>query len=75
MELNQKPNPKLKPSDGTDFVCEKCGSLFFHEAYRFKKYSKFLTGLEDDKLVPWPILRCDDCGWVNSEFQIDFDKL
>ena len=70
MEINQNPNPKLKPSDGTDYVCEKCGGKFFHEAYTFKKYSKFLTGLEDDKLMAYPVLRCDDCGNVNSDFEL-----
>jgi uncharacterized Zn finger protein len=69
MEKDLKKN--LTITDGTDYKCEECGSLYFKEVLRFKKFSKILLGSPEDKLQPIPTIICNNCGHVNKEFDID----
>jgi len=50
--------------------CESCGGETFREVYSFKKVSKLLTGSTKDALVPFPMYKCEECGYINEEFRM-----
>ena len=35
-----------------------------------KKVSKILTGSSEDTLVPFPTYMCNNCGNVNTDFEL-----
>lgn len=49
--------------------CENCGSIYMRQVLVLNKVSKLLTGAEKDSIIPIPVFRCDDCGYVNEEFR------
>jgi uncharacterized Zn finger protein len=65
--------PKIDLKQQPTISCEQCGSKYFKEVTLIKKVSKLLTGNSEDVIVPFPTYRCDDCGYVNKEFEL-FDK-
>ena len=40
----------------------------FQEGLMLRKASKFLTGTQQDALIPLPVFSCAKCGHVNEEF-------
>ena len=69
--INTEKNlPKIDLREQPTIVCESCGSMYFKEIVLIKKVSKLYTGSLEDTLVPFPTYRCDDCGHVNSEFEL-----
>jgi hypothetical protein len=38
-----------------------------------KKVPKLLTGSHEDTIVPFPTYMCNDCGHVNSDFELFID--
>lgn len=65
--------PKIDLKQQETVVCEKCNSKFFKEVVLIKKVSKLLTGSGEDTLVPFPTYMCNECGFVNKDFEL-FDK-
>jgi len=65
MELEK---PKVSLRDSQTIKCEKCESIYFREVVYIKKVSKILTGSPEDTIVPFPIYKCDSCGYVNEGF-------
>ena len=65
--------PKIDLKQQPTVECEKCTSKYFKEVVLIKKVPKLLTGNFEDVIVPFPTYRCDDCGYVNQEFEL-FDK-
>jgi len=53
----------------TSIVCDECGKDVFEQVLFLRKASKFLTGTEQDALIPIPTFACKSCGHVNEEFQ------
>ena len=72
MELNQQPTaPKLniKLEDAPYITCEKCEGTIFEEKMMIKKISKFMTGTDQDSIVPLQVIACSACGNVNDMFK------
>ena len=65
--------PKIDLKQQETVKCEKCESKYFKEVTMLKKVPKLLTGNSEDVIVPFPTYRCDDCGYINKEFEL-FDK-
>lgn len=59
----------IKPSDLKPITCEKCGCYYFRQVMAINKVSKFITGGDKDTMVPVPVFRCDDCGFIPDEFR------
>ena len=70
MESNQ---PRIDLKSQPTVVCDECSGMFFKEVTLIKKVSGKLTGTDEDTIVPFPTYRCDDCGYVNLEFNL-FDE-
>jgi hypothetical protein len=49
--------------------CENCGGTVFHEKMMIKKISKFVTGGQQDSIVPLPVIACASCNHVNELFK------
>jgi hypothetical protein len=56
-------------SDAPYIECEACGGKIFEEKMMIKKISKFMTGSEQDSIVPLPVIACSACGNVNELFK------
>jgi DNA-directed RNA polymerase subunit RPC12/RpoP len=64
-EQNQLPlNVSL--NDARDLECE-CGSKVFMPGYRFKKFSRLLTGQPKDTVLPVELYLCTQCGKALQE--------
>lgn len=53
----------------TAIVCDECSCESFTQVVFLRKASKFLTGTDQDALIPIPSFACSKCGHVNEEFQ------
>lgn len=53
----------------TAFTCDECGCETFTQVIFLRKASKFLTGTDQDAVIPVPSFACSKCGHVNEEFQ------
>ena len=62
--------PKIDLKQQPTVVCEKCESKYFKEVVIIKKVSKIMTGSSEDTLVPFPTYMCNNCGHVNSDFEL-----
>jgi uncharacterized Zn finger protein len=62
--------PKIDLKQQPTVVCEKCSSMYFKEVTMIKKVPKLLTGSSEDTIVPFPTYMCNECGYVNEEFQL-----
>jgi uncharacterized Zn finger protein len=51
-----------------EITCDECGHNVFQEGLMLRKASKFLTGTQQDALIPLPVFSCSKCGGVNEEF-------
>jgi hypothetical protein len=58
----------LKLEDSTGFSCDACGCVFFQEQLMLRKWSKLLTGTQEDYVQPIPCFRCADCGTPLKQF-------
>lgn len=65
--------PKIDLRQQATIKCDKCESKFFKEVTMLKKVPKLLTGNQEDVIVPFPTYMCNECGYVNEEFEL-FDK-
>ena len=65
--------PKINLKEQQTIKCEKCESKFFKEVTMLKKVPKLLTGSHEDTIVPFPTYMCNDCGHVNSDFELFID--
>ena len=62
-------NINVKPEDLKDIVCEECGSKFFRQVNAFKRISALLSPTGKEQILPVPVFRCDECGFINEEFR------
>ncbi|CAB4158964.1 hypothetical protein UFOVP699_48 [uncultured Caudovirales phage] len=49
--------------------CEECKFTVFEEKMMIKRVSKFMTGSDQDSIVPIPVIACAKCGNVNEMFK------
>ena len=62
-------NINVKPEDLKDIVCEECGSKFFRQVQAFKRLSALISPTGKEQIIPIPVFRCDECGFINEEFR------
>lgn len=60
----------VKPSDLKDYCCEECGCMYFRQVVAFKRVSALISPTGKEQMMPMQTFRCDECGWINKEFQI-----
>lgn len=53
-------------NDARDLKCE-CGNGVFMTGYRFKKFSRILTGEQKDTVLPIEMYLCTQCGKALQE--------
>lgn len=61
-------NLNINLDQATDVVCEQCEKTVFNQGLMLKKVSKFLTGTNQDGLIPITVFYCVNCNHVNTEF-------
>jgi DNA-directed RNA polymerase subunit RPC12/RpoP len=59
----------VKPEDLKDIVCEQCGSKYFRQVQAFKRLNALISPTGKEQIVPVPVFRCDECGFINKEFR------
>jgi hypothetical protein len=62
--------PKINLREQETIQCTECKSKYFKEVVLLKKVSKLLTGSHEDTIVPFPTYMCNNCGFVNEEFEL-----
>jgi len=62
-------NINIKPEDLKDICCEQCGSKYFRQVNAFKRISALLSPTGKEQILPVPVFRCDECGFINEEFR------
>lgn len=65
---NQQMKVNVSLDKTTGIKCEECGCETFQEALMLRKVSKFLTGQNQDGVLPIPTFVCSKCGHVNKDF-------
>ena len=66
---DNQPQLNINLSDAPYLECEACGGRVFEEKMMIKKVSKFMTGSEQDSIVPIPVIVCSACGNINDLFK------
>jgi hypothetical protein len=69
MEPTQNPKLNIDLSEVPYLACESCESQVFEEKLMIKKVSKFITGGNQDSIVPLPVIACAKCGNINEMFK------
>ena len=59
----------VNPEDLKDIICEQCGSKFFRQVQAFKRLNALISPSGKEQIVPVPVFRCDECGFINKEFR------
>jgi DNA-directed RNA polymerase subunit RPC12/RpoP len=62
--------PKINLKEQETIQCTECKSKYFKEVTLLKKVPKLLTGSHEDTIVPFPTYMCNNCGFVNEEFEL-----
>ena len=66
----QPKGQQMDPSTMKDVRCENCGGRFFRQVNAFKVVSSLVSSTGKEQIVPVPTFRCDDCGYINDDFQV-----
>jgi len=66
---NQKQQLNVNLADVPYIECEECNSTVFEEKMMIKKVSRFMTGSDQDSIVPIPVIACSKCGNINEMFK------
>jgi uncharacterized Zn finger protein len=72
MEQMKRPNGlniNIGPEDMKDITCAECGSKYFRQVNAFKKLSALVSPTGKEQIIPIPVFRCDECGFINEEFR------
>lgn len=65
----ENPQLNINLSEMPYLECDECQSTLFEEKIMIKKVSKFMTGGQQDSIVPLPVIACAKCGHVNEMFK------
>ncbi len=60
----------MNPETMKDVKCDNCGSRFFRQVNAFKIVSALVSQTGKEQIAPVPTFRCDDCGYINEDFQV-----
>ena len=60
-------NINIDPSNTTAIICEECGSNKFRPIFFLRKVSRFITGENQDRIIPIDTLACLKCDHVNAD--------
>lgn len=60
----------MDPSMMKDIKCENCGGRFFRQVNAFKIVSALMSSTGKEQIMPVPTFRCDDCGFINEDFNV-----
>ena len=66
----QMQQPQLTPEmlkSASPIVCD-CGGMLFAEKLFFKRISAIISPTGKEELAPMPVIVCENCGKVPSEF-------
>jgi hypothetical protein len=66
---NQKQQLNVNLSEVPYLECEECKGTLFEEKMMIKKVSRFMTGSDQDSIVPIPVISCSKCGNINEMFK------
>lgn len=69
-EKSVKASVNIRPEDLKDIVCENCNGKYFRPVNAFKRISAIVSPTGKEQIIPVPTFRCDDCGFVNKEFEV-----
>lgn len=67
--MEQQPQLNVNLSEIPYLECEECQNTTFEEKLMIKKVSKFMTGSNQDSIVPIPVMACSKCGNINELFK------
>jgi uncharacterized Zn finger protein len=54
--------------DTTELKCDSCGHNVFQQGVLLRSLSRFITGSNQDSLIPISVFVCMKCGHVNDTF-------
>ncbi len=63
---NQRNLPPL--NETKEITCAECNGKVFVPGFLLRSISKFITGTEQDALIPISVYSCISCNHVNEEF-------
>lgn len=64
-----QPQLNVNLADAPYIECEECKGKVFEERMMIKKVSKFMSGSDQDSIVPIPVIACSSCGHINELFK------
>lgn len=67
--MEQQSQLNINLSEIPYLECEACQNTTFEEKVMIKKVSKFMTGSNQDSIVPIPVMACSKCGNINELFK------
>jgi hypothetical protein len=67
--MEQNPQLNINLAEVPYLECEECQNTTFEEKLMIKKVSKFMTGSNQDSIVPIPVMACAKCGHINELFK------
>jgi uncharacterized Zn finger protein len=67
--MEQTPQLNINLAEVPYLECEECQNTTFEEKLMIKKVSKFMTGSNQDSIVPIPVMACAKCGHINELFK------
>lgn len=68
MVQQKQINMNVAMKDTLPIICEECGNQVFIEGVMLRKVSRFMTGTQQDALMPLQVFACSKCGHVNDDF-------
>ena len=63
------PQVQISADDLEDIICENCDGKIFREVVMVKRLSALISPTGKEQIVPVPVFRCDECGFINKEFR------
>jgi DNA-directed RNA polymerase subunit RPC12/RpoP len=64
-----QPQLNVNLAEAPYIECEECQGKVFEEKMMIKKVSKFMTGSDQDSIIPIPVIACVKCSHVNEMFK------
>jgi uncharacterized Zn finger protein len=66
--MKENPLANINLAEVPYMECESCKCKTFEERMMIKKVSRFMTGSDQDSIVPLQVIACAQCGNVNELF-------
>jgi len=66
--MTQNPTFNITLDRTLPIVCEECQNETFNNITFLREVSKFITGTEQDTLIPIQTFACTKCGHINERF-------